>query len=227
MFEVVGVEQTVKMPETINSKKKLLDAIENGARFLVFQYCISPLAFALTRFSPAILVLTDEDVEDYSNDYDRISKLFGWWSIPYGPRNTLRSIRVNAKGGINMTEDILLNLSERIFTESALTLTITNQWFIHPNRDVLSAFKSTVSSNVFVNFTKLIIGLYVNTDEFEEPYLVIGIDSSFNFEKAKGVTEAELYKHFSRYSKFTFVDLSTESDVGSKLITQGISSEDV
>lgn len=220
------IEQQVKLPSSIDSLDNLLKAISNGARFVVFQYCVSPIVLSWRRFSPAILVLDDSELEEYKIKYNQISRFFGWWSIPYGPRNTLRSFRVNAKGGIDMTEDILLNLTDKVFTNSSVTLLKTNQWFIHPNDDVISAFNKTCKR--FENnpeYVEFAIGLFINTQENERPYLVIGLRCRTNYEARALDVNKELYKHFSSSSIFKFVNLGGNSEEAKRLATQGFSFE--
>jgi hypothetical protein len=65
------------------SRTEIVKLVESGARFIIYQYCIS-LFFAITlrRFSPAFLVLPGEPANKYKGRYNLISLLFGWWGIP-------------------------------------------------------------------------------------------------------------------------------------------------
>lgn len=224
IFVLLKITQKLEIPEKINSKEKLLDAISRGARFVVFQYCISPLAISLIRYSPAILLFTEEDFDSKSSSYNQLSRSFGWWSFPYGPRETLRSIRVNENGGVDITEDILLNFQESMFETQEIELTKTNQLFINPDSDVLQAFSETVKMpSVQNDFRDIVIGLYINTEEYEKPYLVIGLETNLDFNKAVAVLKEELYKHFSKFSKFEFISLDAKSELTDKLKLQGVS----
>ncbi len=64
------------------SLKELEETINKGAKFIVYQYCIS-LIFAVTlkRFSPAILIIPEmqQSALRLKKRYNRISLFFGWW----------------------------------------------------------------------------------------------------------------------------------------------------
>src|SRR5690606_4154726 len=92
---------------------ELRKEIQNGGRFILFPYCIS-LIFAvnLERFSTAIFFKKEGSVSRFKNKYNLISFVFGWWCIPWGPMQTVSDIRINNRGGIDITEDILINITE-------------------------------------------------------------------------------------------------------------------
>ncbi len=77
------MKYTLQIPTDL-TLEVLKKQIENGSRFVVFQYCIS---FALTfrRFSPAILIARNESIEPYQSKYNVLTVLFGWWGIPWEP----------------------------------------------------------------------------------------------------------------------------------------------
>lgn len=226
IFEILKITQKLEIPSHIDSKEKLLEAVSNGARFVMFQYCISPLAMSMIRYSPAILILSEDDLKAKCSQYNQVSKTFGWWSFPYGPRDTLRSFSVNNDGGIDLTEDVLLNFDESMFVNLELEMTKTSQLFIKPDSDVLSAFSKAASEmNVQHNFNQLVIGLFINTEEYEKPYLVVGYDSELDFSEAEAVLQKALYRHFSKFSKFTFISLEQDSEFTKRLKEQGFSLE--
>lgn len=86
--------------------------IQNGAKFRIYSYTIS-LFFTITlkRLSPAILIL-DNEGNAYQKKYNNLTRCFGWWCIPWGPIHSIKSIRTNKSGGLDVTADILLNLDE-------------------------------------------------------------------------------------------------------------------
>lgn len=52
--------------------------VKNGARFVVYRYCISILfAVTLTRFSKAYFILKDEHPAKYKNRYTKLNFIFG------------------------------------------------------------------------------------------------------------------------------------------------------
>mgnify|MGYP001574082852 CR=1 FL=1 len=214
--------QRLDIPSEVNSKEQLLAAIHNGARFVVFQYCVSVVALSMVRYSPAILILDTTRIEEKVSYYNRLSRFFGWWSIPYGISETLRSIRLNSSGGIDMTEDIMLNFNESMFATQELELVKTNQLFIKPNKDIISCFDRAMSDLVgVIDFKEVVIGLFINTEEYETPYLVIGINSAIELSQCDEVLSNALYKHFTSHTKFSFIDLNADSELSKRLLLQG------
>jgi len=219
----VKIIQRLEIPPGINTKEELLHAIDNGARFVIFQYCISIIAFALVRYSPAILVFNEEELKDKALSYNRLSRVLGWWSIPYGISETLRSFRVNREGGVDVTEDILLNFDSLMFTSHEIELLKTNQLFIHPNKDATACFIRTMADfEGDSRFNEVVVGLFVNTEEHEKPYLVIGVNSSLALNKCEVIMSKALYKHFTSHTHFRFIDLNVDNELSKRLRLQGV-----
>lgn len=215
--------QRLEIPPEIKTEVELLCAIDNGARFVIFQYCISIIAFALVRYSPAILVLNEEELKEKALSYNRLSRIFGWWSIPYGISETLKSFSINHSGGVDVTEDILLNFNSSMFESKEVELLKTNQLFIKPNKDTISCFNRTMANLKEDScFTEVVAGLFVNTEEYEDPYLVVGIDSSLDLNECEVVMSKALYKHFASHTNFTFIDLKVDNELSKRLRLQGI-----
>ena len=214
--------QKLEIPPEISSKEELLNAIDNGARFVVFQYCISIIAFALVRYSPAILVMNEDELEEKAQSYNTLSKTFGWWSFPYGISETLRSLRINRAGGVDMTEDILLNFKESMLASKEVEMLKTNQLFMVPNSDSVSCFDRAISDlEKKFDYDEIAIGLFINTEEYENPYLVIGVNSPLEMAESREVLSDALYKHFTSHTKFTFIDLKMKNEHTKRLLLQG------
>lgn len=81
--------------------------LERGARYVVFQYCISIAVVTLKRTSRAYLVKPDQNRFRLGLRYSLISFLFGWWGIPWGPIWTIGTIVTNCRGGVDITNDLL------------------------------------------------------------------------------------------------------------------------
>lgn len=88
------------------STTALREAIAGGSRVVRFDFTISLLVTTLQRKSGAHLVRPGEKASAKGISYTVLSALFGWWGIPDGPKQTLKSIRSNMRGGRDVTEDV-------------------------------------------------------------------------------------------------------------------------
>ncbi|WP_148375345.1 MULTISPECIES: hypothetical protein [Butyricimonas] len=95
----------------------------------MFPYTVSILAMPLSFFSPAILVKKGESIRKYQWRYNLISSIFGWWGIILGPWATVKSIRSTCKGGVDVTDDVMLNLDQEGFDNRQFEWKQTNQLF--------------------------------------------------------------------------------------------------
>ncbi len=95
--------------------------LSQGARFVVFQYCVSPIVFSLKWPSRAYLIRKDDSVVARSFFPSLVSALFGWWSLPSGPGNAYDSLKINLRGGLDVTDDILPHLDEESLRSGYVT----------------------------------------------------------------------------------------------------------
>jgi hypothetical protein len=84
--------------------------IEQGGKFVQYQYCISLVAVSLKRFSKVTYVAPGESAVSKSLPFILLSLLLGWWGIPWGPIWTIHSLWVNLRGGVDLTPQIAANL---------------------------------------------------------------------------------------------------------------------
>ena len=96
---VHGIEQMT--PEQIAAEVKI------GARFVVFQYCISVLVITFKRGSDVYFIRPGESTLSKSIPFTLCSLLLGWWGIPWGPIWTISTIAKNLSGGLDVTNRIL------------------------------------------------------------------------------------------------------------------------
>jgi hypothetical protein len=95
---------------------------EGGARFVQFNYVISLLFTTLKRKSPIYLIRKEEVTASKSWKYSLLSFLLGWWALPGGPRNTLRSISSNIKGGEDVTDEVTATVAGLLLFREAQQL---------------------------------------------------------------------------------------------------------
>jgi hypothetical protein len=81
--------------------------IQNGAKFVIFQYCISIIILTFKRPSGIYFIRANESVIKHSISFTLLSVLFGWWGIPWGPIYTIGSLHTNFSGGKDVTAEVL------------------------------------------------------------------------------------------------------------------------
>lgn len=203
--------------------EELRNEIKNGGRFIVFPYCIS-LVFAVTlrRFSPAIFVKNGESIVKLKNKYNLISYIFGWWGIPYGPIHTIADIKMNNNGGIDITEDILLNITEQDLQSKEIDLKITNLLFDKPSKSEIKAFKKAIFNKFEENYKieKVVVGQFINEDNNGNHY-IIGLSIEGEFETYSDPLKNALFTQFFKHVQFDFVDLTIDSIENKLLLQQG------
>jgi hypothetical protein len=87
--------------------------LQQGGKFVVFQYCISIIILTFKRPSNIYFVKAGESSVGKGLVFSIISLLFGWWGIPWGPIYTVQALVTNFKGGKDVTQDVLASLAER------------------------------------------------------------------------------------------------------------------
>jgi len=92
--------------------------VQHGARFVVYQYCVSVVVITFRRSSPPQFVPAGESPAKAGLPWTLLTALVGWWGIPFGLIWTPMAIYKNAKGGIDVTRQVLATLPGAIVTQS-------------------------------------------------------------------------------------------------------------
>ncbi|MFC5044845.1 hypothetical protein ACFSTE_21695 [Aquimarina hainanensis] len=82
----------------------------NGARFIVFQYCISIILMTFRKNTAIYFIKKGESTIKYSIGWTLLSFFIGWWGIPWGPIYTISSLYTNIRGGKDVTEEVLSSM---------------------------------------------------------------------------------------------------------------------
>ncbi len=207
------------------SLEQLQNEVEKGGTFVMYQYCISfLLVLSLRRFSPAYFIPANESKSKYKTKYNWLSSIFGWWGIPWGIIYTIGSYKINRNGGIDVTEDIMLNIDESSLANKKVEIEFTNQLFIKPSKDDMREFRKVVERNLDrdARIKRFVVGEFINTDEYEDTYFTIGLLLKCDFDSFIPELEKALYKRFRRFTKFEYVDLSEDNEEYRLLEEQGI-----
>src|SRR5689334_2089416 len=87
--------------------------LQQGARFIVYQYCISVVFLTMKRPSKVVLVRPGESRVTKGLPFVLLSAILGWWGIPWGAIYTIQSLWVNLKGGKDITDGIVQALQRQ------------------------------------------------------------------------------------------------------------------
>lgn len=199
--------------------------VKQGSRFIVFEYCISLLlVITLRRYSPAILIHKNAPFSKYKKKYNILSSLFGWWGIPWGPFYTIKSFKVNRKGGIDVTEDIMLNISDESLKQREVALMVTNQLFVKPSQSNTKALYKALFKRFERdrNILQLMVGWFINTENDEAPYYVVGIKVERDFQAYVDPLKEAIYTQFRKHTFFDIIDLNQDEDFRKVFEKQGV-----
>jgi len=88
------------------SKDQIQFELNNGGRFVMFQYCISVILITFRRSSDIYLIRHNQSAWQRGLGFTALSLVAGWWGIPWGPIYTIGSVAKNLGGGVDVTYDV-------------------------------------------------------------------------------------------------------------------------
>jgi len=104
MTKIVGMDD-------IKSGGHLQQEINQGGKFVIYQFCISILVITFKRSSNIYFISHEQNAVVKSLPYTLLSLILGWWGIPWGPIYTIQSVWVNFKGGKDVTQEVLASMA--------------------------------------------------------------------------------------------------------------------
>ena len=104
MAKIVGLED-------IKSGGELQQEIQQGWKFVMYQYCISLLFITFKRSSNVYFISHEQNAVVKGLPFTLLALLLGWWGIPWGPIYTIQSLWVNLKGGKDVTQEVLASMA--------------------------------------------------------------------------------------------------------------------
>ena len=84
--------------------------IQRGAKFVLFQYCISVIILTFRRPSDIYFLRSGENPVVKGLPFTLLSLVTGWWGIPWGPIYTIQSVYNNSRGGKDVTQAVVTSL---------------------------------------------------------------------------------------------------------------------
>lgn len=103
MAKIVGLED-------IKSGGELRAELQQGGKFVMYQYCISLLIITFKRSSNVYFISHDQNAVVKGLPFTLLLLLLGWWGIPWGPIYTIQSLWVNLQGGKDITQEVLASM---------------------------------------------------------------------------------------------------------------------
>ena len=206
-----------------NNLESLKKDIDSGGKFIIFNYRIGLGAVSLLRFSPAIFIERNEEIEKFKRKYNRLNFLLGPWFIFKGPFLTYDAYKINKNGGIDITNDILTNLTQEQLEKREVNIRIIHNIFSKVNKsDKKNIIKSLQKTDLnIVPVKNVYIALFVNVEKYQEPYFVIGIELSKQIELNTEHIKTNLNKYFYKHVEFEIFEINENDDYSEKLIEQG------
>jgi hypothetical protein len=84
--------------------------LQRGAKFVLFQYCISVVVLTLRRPSDIYFMRAGENPVVKGLPFTLLSLAAGCWGIPWGPIHTVQSIYNNSRGGQDVKQAVVDSL---------------------------------------------------------------------------------------------------------------------
>jgi hypothetical protein len=85
--------------------EQLAEELNEGGRFVFYEYCISCLVFTLRRPTDIIFLRSDQRGWVRGLPYTMLSAILGWWGLPWGVIYTPLALATNLAGGCDVTEE--------------------------------------------------------------------------------------------------------------------------
>lgn len=85
--------------------------LDRGAKFVIFNYCVSILVITFKRGSSIYFIKSGENPFSYHWKHTILSLVAGWWGIPWGPIYTIQSLWKNLRGGTDVTYEVISALN--------------------------------------------------------------------------------------------------------------------
>ena len=96
------------------TRQQLADELKAGAKFVMYQYCVSILVMTFKRGSDIYFIPANAKASSKGIGFTVISLLVGWWGIPWGPIYTISSVIKNLQGGIDVTGSVWNQLNQPV-----------------------------------------------------------------------------------------------------------------
>ncbi len=87
------------------TSEQLTEELNQGGRFVFYEYCVSCLVFTLRRPTDIIFLRANQHGWVRGLPYTMLSALLGWWGLPWGVIYTPLALATNLAGGCDVTDE--------------------------------------------------------------------------------------------------------------------------
>lgn len=91
----------------------LMQEVQRGGRFVVYEYCFSLVIMTFKRPSAIYFVRADESRFVKGLGYTTLTLLLGWWGFPWGLIYTPMALATNLGGGRDVTNEVMAQVAPR------------------------------------------------------------------------------------------------------------------
>lgn len=88
--------------------------LQRGARFVIYQYCISVIVLSFRRGTDIYFVRAGQNRALRGLPWSLLTLVLGWWGIPWGPIFSIQSLWLNFGGGRDVTDQVVASLTPRV-----------------------------------------------------------------------------------------------------------------
>jgi hypothetical protein len=200
---------------------QIQNKVNNGAKFIAYSYIISvPIFMPVRRISKLYFIESGYPLSVNAMRYNIANFMLGIWGLPMGPPIMIKTIISNMRGGIDLTDDVMANITEEAVNTGIINMEKPASAFILPNKSNKSEFKKVYKRLIANNTIKepMHVGLYIDTIDNEKPYHVIYIDQNLSDNQLQEVRNA-IYKRFFKHNRFDILSLNSEIPENYQTIT--------
>ncbi len=197
--------------------QELKQLTAGGAKFVIYQYTISLGAITLRRFTAAYFIPAGENPAKFKGIANALSAIFGWWCLPWGPMRTIQSFKANNAGGVDVTKDVMANITEADFDKQQVVIEKIYSPYRSPNKIETECFHKSLRKFMgnYPEIESIYFAEYANVEN--DTFFVIGLPAIYLLDWYEQEIKTLLYKEFNKRAQFVFVDIDSSDDVAVKL----------
>ena len=205
------------------SFEEVMEAKTTGGRFVTYQWFLPlPLFSPVRRLSKIYFIPSKKSASAHARRFNLVSLIIGWWGLPWGPIYVFRSLKLNNSGGVDVTEDVYLNIDKRNYEAGKIQITSTTTTYTHPSpseiKEFKKVFKKLLKDGVIQN--PPLIGIDMNTEDNEKPFFLIGFDQSID--EIEQTITAAIYQRFYKHTRFELIVLNDDFEARDIFISQAV-----
>lgn len=205
------------------SFEEVMKAKDNGGSFVTYQWIIPlPLIYPIKRLSKVYFIPSGQKKSAHALSFNIVSSIIGWWGFPWGPTAVYRAISINRSGGVDVTADVYLNLTEEGYAQGKFKLEKSAIHFAEPANSELKELRKVFQG--FIDRYELkkmpIVGLYLQDKANSKSPTIIGFHEDISNRKEE-ISKA-IYKRFFKHYQFELIHLENPPNDYIELENQGV-----